>query len=92
MCIKELDRGAEEIQIAQMLVTEELKADPRNHSVPIIEVIDDPEENTKSYMVMPLLRAPDDPSFEFVKEIVDFVDQILEVTANGRDWADIFMS
>ena len=82
MYIKELDRGAEEARIAQMLTTEELKADPRNHSVPVIEIIDDPEDDTMSYVVMPLLRAADDPHFEFVKEIIDFVDQILEVTAN----------
>jgi len=68
-----------------MLSAKELRADPRNHSVPIIEVIDDPEDDTKSYMVMPLLRAADSPSFQFVKEIIDFVDQILEVTANECD-------
>lgn len=81
--IKELDRGSEEARIAQMLCSKELNADPRNHSVQIIEVIDDPEDDTKSYMVMPLLRAADDPPFQFVKEIVDFVDQILEVRPAG---------
>ena len=79
MYIKELERGAEETRIAQMLSTKELRTDTRNHSVPIIEVIDDPEDDTISYMVMPLLRAADSPSFQFVKEIIDFVDQILEV-------------
>ena len=67
-----------------MFSTKELKADPRNHSVPIIEVIDDPEDDTKSYMVMPLLRAADSPPFEAIKEIIDFVDQILEVTDHTR--------
>lgn len=76
--IKELNRGGEEGRIAQMLSTEESRKDPRNHSVPIIEIFDDPEDDTKSYMVMPLLRAADSPAFEFVKEIVDFIDQILE--------------
>ena len=55
--------------------------DPRNHAVPIIEIFDDPDDDTISYLVMPLLRAADNPAFQFVKEIVDFVDQILEVTA-----------
>lgn len=67
-----------------MLSTKELSTDPQNHSVPIIEVIDDPEDDTKSYMVMPLLRAADSPSFQFVKEIIDFVDQILEVVGHMR--------
>jgi len=90
--IKELDRGSEEAQIAQMLSAKELMADPRNHSVPIIEVIDDPEDDTKSYMVMPFLRAADSPPFQFVKEIIDFVDQILEVVVHMYDWIDIFTS
>ena len=79
MFIKEVGRGDEESQIAQMLSTKELLADPRNHCVPVIEVIDDPDDDSKSYMVMPLLRNAADPPFQHVKEIIDFVDQILEV-------------
>ena len=77
--IKEVGRGDEESQIAQMLSTKELLADPRNHCVPVIDVIDDPDDGSKSYMVMPLLRNAADPPFQHVKEIIDFVDQILEV-------------
>lgn len=62
-----------------MLSTKELLADPKNHCVPVIDIIDDPDDDSKSYMVMPLLRNADDPSFVHVKEIIDFVDQILEV-------------
>ena len=62
-----------------MLSTTELRADPRNHCVPNIEVIDDPGDDSKSYMVMPFLRDADDPQFQYVKEVMDFVDQILEV-------------
>ena len=66
-----------------MLAPEESRPDPKNHCVPVITVIDDPEDDTKSYLVMPFLRPADDPPFDFVKEIVDFVDQILEVRADG---------
>jgi len=62
-----------------MLNTKELLADPGNHCVPVIEVIDDPDYDSISYMVMPMLRLADDPPFQYVKEIIDFVDQILEV-------------
>jgi len=82
VCIKEVSRNDEESRIARMLSTNELNADPRNHCVPVIEVIDDPEHDTKSYMVMPFLRSADDPPFQSVKEIVDFVDQVLEVRTN----------
>lgn len=39
----------------------------------------DDEDPEISYMVMPFLRPIDLPKFEFVIEVVDFVDQILEV-------------
>jgi len=64
-----------------MLSTKELLVDPRNHCAPVIEVIDDPDDNSISYMVMPMLRLADNPPFQYVKEIIDFVDQILEVRA-----------
>ena len=84
MCIKRVHRNDEESRIAQMLSTEELRADPKNHCIPIIEVIDDPDDDSLSYMVMPLLRVADSPPFQYVKEIMDFVDQILEVGALSR--------
>lgn len=84
MFIKRVGRGDEESRIAQMLSTKELRADPRNHCVPIIEVIDDPEDDSVSYVVMPLLRNADTPPFQFVKEIMDFVDQTLEVGSLSR--------
>ena len=79
MCIKQVSRGDEESRIAQMLGTVELRSDPMNHCVPVIEVIDDPSDDSTSYMVMPLPRNADLPPFQYMKEVVDFVDQILEV-------------
>lgn len=83
----------QEATIAQMLSTKEMRKDPRNHCVPIIEVIKDPKDERVSYMVMPLLRWADMPPFQYMEEIVDFVDQILEVLTNDealiqtqRDW------
>ena len=79
MVIKEVGRGDEESRIARMLSSEPLKDDPKNHSVPILDVFDDPTDDSKSFLVMPLLRPADHPPFDHVKEIVDFVDQLLEV-------------
>ena len=53
--------------------------DPTNHSVPIIDTFQDLVDKSKSYLVMPFLRLIDDPDFEVVEEVLDFVDQILEV-------------
>ena len=77
--IKKVERNDEESRIAQMLSTPDLREDPRNHCVSIIEIIDDPDDDSVSYVVMPLLRNADNPPFQYVKEIVDFVDQVLEV-------------
>lgn len=79
MCIKRIRRNGHESSIAQLLSTKELLVDPRNHCVPAIEVIDDPDNDLLSYMVMPLLRGAGSPPFQYIREIIDFVDQILEV-------------
>jgi hypothetical protein len=77
--IKRVGRNDEETRIAQMLSTAELRTDPKNHCVPIIEVFDDPDDDSISYMVMPLLRNASNPAFQYVKEIIDFVNQVLQV-------------
>jgi len=86
VCIKRVQENDEEIRIAQMLSTPELREDPKNHCVPIIEVIDDPEYDSISYVVMPLLRSANDPPFQYVEEIIDFVNQILEVGHQPREF------
>ena len=53
--------------------------DPMNHSVPILDTFGDPVDKSTSYLVMPFLRLIDNPPFEVVEEVLDFVDQILEV-------------
>jgi len=53
--------------------------DPANHSVPILDTFEDLVDNSISYLVMPFLRLIDNPPFEVVEEVLDFVDQILEV-------------
>jgi len=72
-------RGDEESRIVRMLSLEPLKDDPKNHCVPVLDIFDDPADDSKSFLVMPLLRPADHPPFDHVKEVVDFVDQLLEV-------------
>ena len=79
MAIKKINSKNEEGHIAQMLSTKEMLADPRNHCVPVIEVIEDPNDEKVSYMVMPLLQHVEWPPFECIKDIVDCVDQVFEV-------------
>jgi len=80
--IKEVETDSEELRIAQLLVQEEWISDPRNRCIPVMKVFKDHKDPTVSYMVMPFLRPVDNPPFEYVKEIIEFTDQILEVTVN----------
>ncbi|KAI0066775.1 kinase-like protein [Artomyces pyxidatus] len=76
--IKRIHTGDQESTIAQMLLSGNLRDDPRNHSVPILEIFPDTNHEGYSFMVMPFLREMDRPPFSNVGEIVDFADQILE--------------
>ena len=78
--IKLTHTAEEESSIAQILYNENTRSDPRNHCVPILDVFQDNMDPTISYVVMPFLRQMDDPPFEYVEEVVDFVDQILDVS------------
>ena len=80
--IKEVLTNGEELRIAQMLTQKEWISDPRNHCVSLTKVFKDHEDPEVSYMVMPFLRPADDPSFAYVKEIIEFTDQILEVSVD----------
>lgn len=79
--LKRMERGgsgvADELQIGQFLSSEALRADPRNHCVPIIEELHCP--NGESIMVMPLLRPFYDPKFQTFGEAVAFFVQLFEV-------------
>ena len=76
MYIKEIRTGDLESSIALMLSAID---DPANHSVPILDTFEDPVDRSISYLVMPFLRLTDNPPFEVIEELLDFVDQILEV-------------
>jgi len=60
----------------------ERRSDPRNHCVPILDHFtrspDNQAESEEYFIVMPVLRPFDSPSFSTVSEAVDFVRQALE--------------
>ena len=57
-----------------------MRKDPRNHCVPILDVLDDPADPATSFLVMPFLRNIDDPEFDTVGSILQCVSQLLEVS------------
>jgi hypothetical protein len=68
-----------ELLIAQSLSSPEVSRDPRNHCVPLLDVIEIPNANQK-LMVMPFLRPFNRPRFRTFGEFVAFFTQICEVS------------
>ncbi len=74
-----------EIEVAQFLYNEEHRTDPRNHTVPILDVLPVPDDPEVTVLVMPLLRRCDEPPWRTVGEIVSFLLQIFEVRDSLRE-------
>lgn len=68
-----------EVEIGQFLSSEPLAKDPRNHSVCIIDVLQDPIHPNVTILVMPLLKKYDVPELSTVGEVVAFCKQAIEV-------------
>jgi serine/threonine protein kinase len=72
------EEGPHELVITQLFSSRELVRDPRNHCVPLLDIIEIPQ-NGQKLMVMPLLRPFNDPHFQTFGEFVAFFTQICEV-------------
>ena len=81
VALKQLRRAfnPDELEVAQYLYSEELRTDPRNHTVPILDVLPVPDDPTIVLLVMPLMRACNDPQWDTVGEVVSFAKQVFEV-------------
>ncbi|KAI0744026.1 hypothetical protein C8Q80DRAFT_1184592, partial [Daedaleopsis nitida] len=67
-----------EVEVAQYLYSEELRSDPRNHTIPLLDVLAVPDDPTLTVLVMPLMRACGSPRWDTVGEVIAFVKQALE--------------
>jgi hypothetical protein len=70
--------GPYELQINQLVSSEPLLSDPRNHCVPLLDVIELPNE--PKIMVQPRLRPFDDPPIQTYGEFIAFFSQLCEVS------------
>ncbi|KAF4618470.1 hypothetical protein D9613_009889 [Agrocybe pediades] len=70
----------EEVAALEYLHSPELEKDPRNNTVPLLDVIRHPERDDIVIIVMPMLYLFESPSvpFEFVSEILEALDQFLK--------------
>ncbi len=75
------DEGPHELTITQLFSSRELARDPRNHCVPLLDIIEIPQSGQK-LMVMPFLRPFNNPHFQTFGEFVAFFTQISEVRSS----------
>ena len=74
------DEGPHELMITQLFSSPAIARDPRNHCVPLLDIIEIPQNGQKlKLMVMPFLRPFNDPNFQTFGEFVAFFTQICEV-------------
>ncbi|TEB23476.1 hypothetical protein FA13DRAFT_1694317 [Coprinellus micaceus] len=67
----------EEVEITRYLSKDALRSDPDNHSVPLIEVLEPPDDRNSRILVLPLLRPFDSPKFETKGEAIQFLDEFV---------------
>ena len=77
--LKRTRKGTEEINITKFFSQPELRANPANHAVPLLDVISDPSLKD-DFIVLPVLHRFYDPRFAYVEEALDFIQQTLEVS------------
>lgn len=84
--LKHIDRNVHphELEIGQYFSQEPLLSHPKNHCVPVFDVLDIPNSDNESILVMPLLREYDNPRLKSVGEAVDYFRQIFEVKMNSE--------
>ncbi|KAG6836481.1 hypothetical protein H0H93_007650 [Arthromyces matolae] len=74
----EHDRAPHELSIAKHFSSPSLSAHPKNHCVPILDVIFPQEGSQWAFIVMPYLLETNDPPFTTIGEVIGFFRQIME--------------
>jgi hypothetical protein len=80
--VLKLVRTDRDVPILEYLNSPDLLADPRNHTVPLLEKIVVPDREDVVWIVMPLLLLAQDIDhpFRYVSEVVEYTKQFLEVS------------
>ncbi|KAG6835155.1 hypothetical protein H0H93_004373 [Arthromyces matolae] len=73
-----IDTHADEILVAKHFSSSSLAKHPKNHCVPVLDVLDPLPGSRKAFLVMPLLFNHEYVEFETIGEVVDFCRQIFE--------------
>jgi hypothetical protein len=78
------EEGPYELSITQLFSSPGLKGDPKNHCVPLLDLVDLSQTGSdgRKLMVIPFLRPFKNPRFQTYGEFVAFFMQISEVGPN----------
>ena len=66
-----------EVELTQYVTS---VSDPRNHCVPLLDVLPVPDDPDTTILVMPLLRECDSPAWDTLGEAISFLRQVFEVS------------
>ncbi|KAF5378260.1 hypothetical protein D9615_008795 [Tricholomella constricta] len=77
--LKRVETWRDELPIAQYLSSPEIQCDPRNHTVPILDILLLPDDDEHALLVMPQLLLFDQLPFRRLGEFVDALRQYFEV-------------
>ncbi|KAF8508800.1 hypothetical protein JB92DRAFT_2950951 [Gautieria morchelliformis] len=71
-------KNSDEVGISKFFSSEPLASDPKNHCVPLLDVLEVPEYEGMVLLVMPILRPFNDPKIWTFGEAVEFFRQVFE--------------
>ncbi|KAG9022479.1 hypothetical protein FRB95_014729 [Tulasnella sp. JGI-2019a] len=98
--LKVVSKSSSEITITQLLGTGDLLKDPRNHAVPLLDILEDADDPEHAILVLPLLRRLDYPGPASIRECAALIEQTLEglaflhehsVAHRDSAWGNIMM-
>ena len=75
----DISRHPTEVELTTMLSSPPLTSEARTHCIPIYDVLQDPDDDKYSLMVLPLLRRYASPRFDTIGEAVECFRQIIQV-------------
>jgi hypothetical protein len=80
--LKRVPSAGNEVKIALYLSSAEMRSNPRNRTVPILDLITLPDDNYV-LLVMPYLRVFNTPPFHCRMEVIEAIRQFLQVCFSG---------
>ncbi|KAF8511923.1 hypothetical protein JB92DRAFT_2931403 [Gautieria morchelliformis] len=78
-------KESDEVGIGKFFSSEPLASDPKNHCVPLLDVLEGPEYEGMVFLVMPILRPFNRPKIWTFGEAVEFFRQVFQHHYAHRD-------